>query len=70
MLRTSGIGHRIEVVTVGRPADMMEIVRAGLGQPGGVVFGFGNIGGPGETLVRHWREAGEPVLFTEGGTET
>jgi hypothetical protein len=32
-----------------------------LGAPGGVVFGFGNIGGVGRELVEHWSRTGEAV---------
>jgi poly-gamma-glutamate synthase PgsB/CapB len=36
----------------------------------GVLFGFGNIGGLGEEMVRHWAEAGYPVgLPLEGETD-
>ena len=35
----------------------------------GVLFGFGNMGGLGEEMVRHWAEAGNPVgLPLEGGS--
>ncbi|MFC1659861.1 hypothetical protein ACFL3S_00160, partial [Gemmatimonadota bacterium] len=68
-MKSSEPGHRIEVLSPGRPVDMMKAVRAGLGGSGGVVFGFGNIGGPGENLVRYWRETGEPISFIGSGEE-
>jgi poly-gamma-glutamate synthase PgsB/CapB len=60
-------GCGVEVLSPGEPAKMMETVTAGFGVPGGVVFGFGNIGGPGKKLVKHWQEAGEPVAKHEFG---
>jgi len=50
----------IEVLRRTRPASMTRTVLSGIGDAGGVVFGFGNIAGAGESLVAHWREVGEP----------
>lgn len=51
---------RIEVLRQKRPAEIMQSVLPRIRDAGGVVFGFGNIGGAGEALVAHWRAAGEP----------
>jgi poly-gamma-glutamate synthase PgsB/CapB len=51
---------RIEVLRDSRPAEITQTAASGIREAGGVVFGFGNIGGPGEALVAHWGEAGEP----------
>ncbi len=50
---------RIEVLRGKRPAEITQRAAAGVGERGGAVFGFGNIGGVGEALVAHWGEAGE-----------
>jgi poly-gamma-glutamate synthase PgsB/CapB len=52
---------RIEVVRAKRPEDITQSVLREMGDVGGLVFGFGNIGGPGEALVAHWSAAGERV---------
>jgi poly-gamma-glutamate synthase PgsB/CapB len=51
---------RVEVLRGTRPAEITRTVLSGIGDAGGAVFGFGNIGGVGETLVTHWSEVGEP----------
>ncbi|UCC49852.1 MAG: poly-gamma-glutamate synthase PgsB [Gemmatimonadota bacterium] len=51
---------RIEVLRQTRPAEIMQTVLSGIRDVGGIVFGFGNIGGAGEALVMHWGRAGEP----------
>lgn len=62
--REPGAG-KVEVLGPGRPVAVMEKVMAsGPGGPvsgsGGLVFGFGNIAGLGESLVRHWDRVGAP----------
>ena len=59
---------RIRILLPGPPSGIMgQVVMEGhevggrLAKTGGILFGFGNIGGLGETLVRHWRHVGEPV---------
>ena len=51
-------------IRVLRPASAESLTRTALaevGPQGGVVFGFGNIGGPGVELVEHWSRTGEAV---------
>ncbi len=53
----------VPVRAVGR-ADAPELTRLALGElgaAGGIVFGFGNIGGVGTELVEHWRSTGEAM---------
>ncbi len=50
----------IEVLGRTRPSRMTQTVMSGIGNTGGVVFGFGNIAGAGESLVAHWRQMYEP----------
>jgi hypothetical protein len=55
---------RCERVRLASPADprtLMDRLLAAEGDSAGVLFGFGNIGGPGGALVRHWRKAGESI---------
>ena len=58
-LRRGGTGPPIEVLSEKRPAEITRAVLSGIRESGGVVFGFGNFGGAGEGLVKHWREVGE-----------
>lgn len=51
--------ERVRLLPAGDPRALMERMLALEGESAGLLFGFGNIGGPGEALVRHWREAGE-----------
>jgi len=53
-------GTRIEVLRENRPAAITQTVLSGIRDAGGIVFGFGNIGGAGEALVSHWRATAEP----------
>ena len=57
-LRKGPGAGKIEILKPARPAVVMEKVIEG--GPGSFLFGFGNIGGMGETLVRHWDQVGEP----------
>jgi len=51
----------IEVLRGGQPAEITRTVLSGMrGAGGGMVFGFGNIGGAGEGLATYWNEIGEP----------
>ena len=43
-----------------QPSEITRIVTSELGGGGGVVFGFGNIGGVGKELIAHWSELAEP----------
>jgi poly-gamma-glutamate synthase PgsB/CapB len=59
---------RIHILPPGPPDGIMgqvfregDEVGGGLDETGGILFGFGNIAGLGDTLVRHWRHVGEPV---------
>jgi hypothetical protein len=50
----------IKVLRGRDPADVMRTIGAETDE-GDVVFGFGNIGGMGEQVVRHWRSVGEAL---------
>lgn len=60
-LKRRGRLGRIEVVRGKRPEEIIQNLLAGMGDAGGVIFGFGNIAGPGEALIAHWSAAGEPL---------
>lgn len=49
---------RIEILRPAHPHLLTGRMLEGEGGEGGLIFGFGNIGGLGETLVRHWRTVG------------
>lgn len=51
---------RIDVLRGERPEQITRTAVSGIAEAGGAVFGFGNIGGVGETLVAHWGEIGAP----------
>lgn len=60
--RVPGV-EKVEVLAASHPRRMMERITsgAGLGEgEGGLLFGFGNIGGLGERMVRYWNKTGEP----------
>jgi hypothetical protein len=48
-----------EIVTAKTPESITRAVAAGM-KGEGVLFGFGNIGGPGKELVAYWQRAGAP----------
>lgn len=50
---------RVEAVRVREPSDVFRAGRR-FARDGGVLFGFGNIGGVGAILVEHWEKVGEP----------
>ncbi len=52
-------GDRIVILKDAPPHRIMARILAEEGAREGLLFGFGNIAGLGETLVRHWREVGE-----------
>jgi len=61
-------GPTVTVLPVSDPGEVMRRVLAGgdgeggAGEDGGgVLFGFGNLEGLGEAMVRHWMETGEPL---------
>jgi poly-gamma-glutamate synthase PgsB/CapB len=71
-------GPEVEVLGPTRPEEIMKRVMgaevgkpaAGRGRGGGeqgvrVLVGFGNMGGLGERMVRHWSERGEPLTLEE-----
>jgi hypothetical protein len=51
---------RIEILRPSPPEGVMTQILTGEGDGGGLLFGFGNIGGLGRTMVSHWRKVGEP----------
>lgn len=59
--RVRGHPHaaRIEILSPTNPSGLMDRILDEEGDQGGILFGFGNIGGLGETLVRHWRRVGD-----------
>jgi len=73
MIRSLG-GPEVGVVPHSKPGKVMRRVMGG-GDPegreapgaGGVLFGFGNLGGLGERMVRHWMEVGEPLPLESPG---
>jgi poly-gamma-glutamate synthase PgsB/CapB len=59
-------GPRVDVLPSLGPGRVMQRIMGGEGGSG-VVFGFGNMGGLGEKMVRHWNGVGVPApLETEG----
>jgi hypothetical protein len=64
-LRSVDEESRVEVVRPSRPAEITRTVTSSVRGERGIVFGFGNIGGLGGELVRHWSRVGE--RFQEGG---
>jgi gamma-polyglutamate synthase len=50
---------RIQILRPAHPHVLTERILEGEGAEGGLIFGFGNIGGLGESLVRYWRRVGE-----------
>jgi poly-gamma-glutamate synthase PgsB/CapB len=53
-------GTRVSSISSRAPERVMEqVIR--LAPEGGLVFGFGNIGGGGIRLIEYWREVGEPA---------
>lgn len=56
-----GSPARIHVVGRASAEALTGAALAQLGPRGGVVFGFGNIGGPGAALVEHWARTGKAV---------
>ena len=59
-LRNHSEAGRIELLRPSSPEDTMEQVLGSEVSRGGLLFGFGNIHGLGETLVRHWKKVGKP----------
>ena len=52
----------IRVLRRGSAERLTQTALTELGASGGVVFGFGNIGGLGAELLRHWSGTGEAVI--------
>jgi len=59
-LRPCCEGTRLEVLRRTGPAEITKALVSAIAEPGGLVFGFGNIGGVGEALAVHWNEVAEP----------
>jgi len=53
-------GDRVACLAAGSPAVIMARIEA-LEPAGGLLFGFGNIGGRGSALVAHWDRIGRPL---------
>lgn len=51
--------RRVRVLRRASPAEVMKRILEADDNGPGLVFGFGNMGGLGEMMVRHWRKAGE-----------
>jgi poly-gamma-glutamate synthase PgsB/CapB len=60
-LRREDRENRIRILRPGPPDGITGQIVKEMGGEGGIIFGFGNIAGLGDTLVRHWRHVGEPV---------
>jgi poly-gamma-glutamate synthase PgsB/CapB len=58
-LRNHAEAGRIEILRPDHPEGTMTQI-LGREPGGGLLFGFGNIGGLGRSLVEHWRKVGEP----------
>jgi len=58
---TPGDAWPIRILRSAPAADLTEALLSEIRDSGGVVFGFGNIGGVGKALVAHWAEVGEGV---------
>ncbi len=58
---------RGRLLAPGDPAGMTAAVGRTMAD-GDILFGFGNIGGPGEALVEYWRRVGEPYQAVISGT--
>jgi len=54
-------GPPIRILRSAPAADLTESALSEIRESGGVVFGFGNIGGVGKALVEHWARVGEAV---------
>ena len=50
----------VEVLEVKGPEETTRMVMSSIRQARGLVFGFGNMAGPGEALIAHWNAIGEP----------
>ena len=59
-LKDHPAGSRVEILSPTHPHRLMDRILEGEGREGGLLLGFGNFKGLGETLVRHWREVGDP----------
>jgi hypothetical protein len=60
-LRKEPGAKKLEILPSGRPRAVMERILESPGANGDrLLFGFGNMAGLGEALVRHWEEVGEP----------
>jgi hypothetical protein len=60
-LRREDRENRIRILRSGPPDGITGQIVEEMGGDGGIIFGFGNIAGLGDALVRHWRHVGEPV---------
>jgi poly-gamma-glutamate synthase PgsB/CapB len=58
-LRRSDHSASVEILEMQNPVETTRAVLASIRDIGGVVFGLGNIAGPGEELIAHWSAAGE-----------
>jgi poly-gamma-glutamate synthase PgsB/CapB len=58
-LRRAPGAERVHRLGLADPRALMDRMLDAEGPAGGLLFGFGNIGGLGESLVRHWRKAGD-----------
>ena len=56
-----GVAPLIRILRSAPAPDLTEEALSTIRDSGGVVFGFGNIGGVGEELVEHWAGVGEVV---------
>ncbi len=59
----SRYGDSVQALDVRSPEDVVHAAQRSA-PAGGVLFGFGNIGGLGAALVEHWAEVGEPACLS------
>lgn len=60
-LTRAGADVPIDVLDLSRPDRITQRIAAGMRDSGGVIFGFGNMKGLGESLVKHWRQVGQAL---------
>ncbi len=66
----AGAGPRLRVLPEAPAPALMRRILAAEGEAEGLLFGFGNIGGTGEFLVRHWETAGTPLPLPPSPAES
>lgn len=60
-LTRRGLGEGVYLLKEQDPGKVMEEILAGTEDPEPLLFGFGNVGGLGEAMVKHWMERSEEI---------